>query len=103
VGGFREATICPTGAVRIHDIASRARSEGALMPAPRGAAAVAVLGGRIHVIGDDATNVVSVGHDHNVGVHNSSVGTHEVYDPATDLSDTCDDIGRRFRLRSDLG
>jgi N-acetylneuraminic acid mutarotase len=54
------------------------------MPTPRGAAALAVLDGRIHFIGGNAANADSLGHEHNVGDDNSSVGTHEVYDPATD-------------------
>lgn len=84
VGGFREATFNPTGAVRIYDIASRTWSEGAPMPTARGAAALAVLDGRIHVIGGNAANAGSLGQEHNVGEDNSSVGTHEVYDPTTD-------------------
>jgi len=84
LGGFREASFTPSGAVRIYHIASGMWSEGAPMPTPRGAAATAVVDGRIHVIGGNASNAGSLGHDHNVGGDNSSVGTHEVYDPATD-------------------
>jgi N-acetylneuraminic acid mutarotase len=84
VGGFRGATFNPTDAVHIYDIASGTWSRGAPMPTPRGAIAVAVLDGRIHAIGGNAANAGSLGHEHGVGGDNSSVGTHEVYDPASD-------------------
>jgi N-acetylneuraminic acid mutarotase len=84
VGGFRENTFDPTGAVRIYDLASRAWTEGAPMPTPRGALAVVVLNGRIHAIGGNAANAGSLDHsEHGVASDASSVGTHEVYDPAS--------------------
>jgi hypothetical protein len=84
VGGFRGATFEPTGAVRILDLATGAWSEGASMPTPRGALAVAVVDGKIHAIGGNAANAGSLDHEHGVGADNSSVGTHEAYDTATD-------------------
>lgn len=84
VGGFRENTFDPVGAVRIYDIASGAWSEGAPMPTPRGALAVVVLDGRIHAIGGNAAGADALDHaEHGIGEDGSSVGTHEVYDPAT--------------------
>jgi len=85
VGGFREATFEPVATVRIYDIASGSWSEGAPMPTPRGALAVAVVEGRIHALGG---NVAGPGHVHEhdatrVG-EDRSVGTHEVYDIRTD-------------------
>lgn len=70
VGGYREATFDPVAAVRILDLATLVWSEGAPMPTPRGALAVAVLGGRIHAIGGTVAGL-------------GTVATHEVYDPAT--------------------
>jgi N-acetylneuraminic acid mutarotase len=70
IGGYREATFEPTAAVRILDLAIGEWGNGASLPTARGALAVAVLDGRIHAIG---------GHD-----GTRSLGTHEVYDPATD-------------------
>lgn len=85
VGGFRENTFAPTGAVRIYDPAAGTWTEGAPMPTPRGALAVVVLDDRIHAIGGNAENAGSLDHsEHGVGGDQSSVGTHEVYDPATD-------------------
>jgi N-acetylneuraminic acid mutarotase len=84
VGGFREATFEPTGAVRVYDLASRTWTDGTPMPTPRGALAVVVLAGRIHAIGGNAANAGSLDHaDHGIGGDGSSVGTHEVYDPQT--------------------
>lgn len=84
VGGFSGATFTPTAAIRIFDLASRGWTEGAPMPTPRGALAVVVLDGRIHAIGGNAADATSLDHaEHNLASDNSSVGTHEVYDPAT--------------------
>jgi N-acetylneuraminic acid mutarotase len=84
VGGFRENTFDPIGNVRIYDSASGRWSEGAPMPTPRGALAVVVLDGRIHAIGGNATAADALTeHEHHVGEDDSSVGTHETYDPAT--------------------
>lgn len=85
VGGFRENTFTPTGAVHIHDPESGAWTQGASMPTPRGALAVVVLDGKIHAIGGNAADATSLDHEqHGVGDDASSVGTHEVYDPASD-------------------
>lgn len=85
VGGFREASFTPTGAVRIYDIASGQWSEGAPMPTPRGAAAVLVADGRIHVIGGNVSSPGAV-HEHERAdvTADNSVNTHEVYDPVAD-------------------
>jgi N-acetylneuraminic acid mutarotase len=84
IGGFRENTFTPSGAVRIYDPATRTWTEGAPLPTPRGALATVVLAGRIHAIGGNAANASSLDHrDHGVGSDASSVGTHEVYDPAS--------------------
>jgi hypothetical protein len=85
VGGFREATFSPVAAVRIFDIASGEWSEGAPLPTPRGAMAVAVVNGRIHAVGGNAAGPGAVHeHDAHTLTNDNSVGTHEVYDPATD-------------------
>jgi N-acetylneuraminic acid mutarotase len=82
VGGFRDNTFQPTGALRIYDIASRQWSNGASLPTARGALAAVVLNGKIHAIGGNAENAGSLDpREHTVGSDNSSVGTHEVYDP----------------------
>lgn len=85
IGGFQEASFSPTAATRIYDIASRRWSEGAPMPTPRGAAAVVVADGRIHAIGGNVSSPGAV-HEHERAdvTSDNSVGTHEVYDPATD-------------------
>jgi N-acetylneuraminic acid mutarotase len=84
VGGFRGATFQPTGAVRIYDLATRTWTDGPPLPTPRGALSVAVLDGRIHAIGGNAANASALDPaEHNVGADGSSVGTHEVFDPAT--------------------
>jgi hypothetical protein len=85
VGGFREETFEPVGAVRIYDLATGQWRDGAPMPTPRGAMAVVVLEGRIHAMGGNAADAAALAdHEHGVGHDHSSVGTHEVYDPATD-------------------
>jgi hypothetical protein len=84
IGGFREHTFTPTGVVRIYDVASGTWTERAPLPTPRGALTTVVLSGRIHAIGGNAANASSLDHrDHGVGTDASSVGTHEVYDPAS--------------------
>jgi N-acetylneuraminic acid mutarotase len=84
VGGFRENTFEPTGAVRIYDLAAGAWTDGPPLPTPRGALSLAVLEGRIHAIGGNAANAGALDPaEHNVGPDGSSVGTHEVFDPAT--------------------
>ncbi|MBI4409805.1 MAG: galactose oxidase [Gemmatimonadetes bacterium] len=84
VGGYRENTFDPTGAVHIYDLATRRWSEGAPMPTPRGAMGVTVLGGKIHAIGGTVADPTGLEpHLHGTAAGNS-VGTHEVYDPATD-------------------
>jgi N-acetylneuraminic acid mutarotase len=85
VGGFRENTFSPTGAVRIYDPAARTWRDGATMLTPRGALAVAVADGKIHAIGGNAAGGASLPpQEHGAPQPDNSVGTHEVYDPATD-------------------
>jgi N-acetylneuraminic acid mutarotase len=85
VGGFRENTFEPVASVRIYDPGTRQWSEGAPMPTPRGALAIAVVNGRIHAIGGNAAAAETLDRGaHHVGEDDSSVGTHEVYDPVTD-------------------
>jgi N-acetylneuraminic acid mutarotase len=85
IGGFRENTFSPTGAVRIYDPAARTWRDGAPMPTARGALAVAVVGGKIHAIGGTAQRGASrAPHEHGAPSRDNSVATHEVYDPATD-------------------
>jgi N-acetylneuraminic acid mutarotase len=85
IGGFREASSTPTGAVRIYDPATRAWHDGAPMPTPRGALAVVVLDGKVHAIGGNAPRGRDLpAHEHGTSRSDRSVGTHEVYDPATD-------------------
>src|SRR5690606_30195116 len=84
VGGFRGATFDPIDAVWIYDIAAGTWTAGPPLPTARGAMAVAVLNGKIHVIGGNAANAGALNPaEHNVGPDASSVGTHEVFDPAT--------------------
>lgn len=85
VGGFLETSFSPAAAVRIYDPATGAWRDGAPMPTPRGALAVAVVGGRIHAIGGNAPRGWDLPpHEHGTARSDGSVGTHEVYDPATD-------------------
>jgi len=84
VGGFRGASFDPINAVRIYDIATGTWTDGPPMPTARGAMAVTVLNGKIHAIGGNALNAPALNPgEHNVGPDASSVGTHEVFDPAT--------------------
>ena len=85
VGGYARNTFDPTGAVRIYDIEAGQWSEGEPMPTPRGSIAIAVIDGLVHAIGgtvmdDDHAHE----HDNPAAGDDPSVGTHEVYDPATD-------------------
>lgn len=85
IGGFREVSFSPTGAVRIYDLTSREWRDGAPMPTPRGALAVAVLDGRVHAIGGNGPRGSELPpHEHGAARSDGSVGTHEAYDPATD-------------------
>lgn len=85
VGGFREASFQPIGAVRIFDLEAGSWSDGAPMPTPRGAMAFTVHDGRIHLIGGNAPGEHAV-HDHEGAsiTGDRSVNVHEAYDPATD-------------------
>lgn len=69
VGGYEAPENRPTARVRAIDIASGMVTDVAPLAAPRGALVAVVLDARIHAIG---------------GTTDGSVGTHEVYDPATD-------------------
>ena len=51
LGGFEGTSNTPTGRVHVYDLRTRAWSEAAPLPAPRGGHAAVVLGGRIHVLG----------------------------------------------------
>jgi N-acetylneuraminic acid mutarotase len=85
IGGFRESTFAPTGAVRIYDPATGTWRDGAPMLTARGALAVAVLDGKIHAIGGNAQDGAGLPpHEHGPSQSDNSVGTHEVYDPAAD-------------------
>lgn len=85
VGGYRNNTFDPTGAVRIYDIATGEWRDGAMMPTPRGAMAVAVHDGRIHAIGGTILDRAHAHeHDNPAAGDDRSVGTHEVYNPQTD-------------------
>jgi len=85
VGGYRDNTFDPVGQVWIYDISAGTWSEGAPMPTPRGALAYAVLDGRIHTVGGTVEDKEALDHNaHNTDSPDASVGTHEVYDPATD-------------------
>jgi len=86
VGGFRENTFGPTGAVRIYDPAADSWSDGAPMLTPRGALAVAVVEGKIHAIGGNTADGAGLPpHEHGAPQGDNSVATHEVYDPATNV------------------
>lgn len=85
VGGYRENTFSPTGAVRIYDLETGEWSEGAPMPTPRGALAVAVVDGRIHTFGGTIADTAEPPSGEGVRVtSDGSVNVHEVYDPAAD-------------------
>ena len=69
IGGFNTVTNVPSPRVLVYDPATRAWSEAAPLPAPRGGHAAVVLDGRIHVIGG--------------GNSRSTIADHDEYDPAT--------------------
>ncbi len=69
IGGFGTTTNMPATAVHKYDTKSKAWSEAAPLPAPRGGHATVVLDGRIHVIGG--------------GNSQSTIDDHDVYDPKT--------------------
>jgi len=83
IGGFRDNTFTPTGAVRIYDPSTRVWQDGAPMLTPRGALAVAVIDGKIHAIGGNVADGSGLPpHEHGAPEQDNSVATHEVYDPA---------------------
>jgi N-acetylneuraminic acid mutarotase len=85
VGGFRGTSFSPGGAVHIYDPATGSWRDGAPMPTPRGALALAVLDGKIHAIGGNAAGGADLTpQQHGTPRSDHSVGTHEVYDPASD-------------------
>ncbi len=86
VGGYRGNSFEPrSGEVWIYDPETGEWSEGAPMPTPRGGLAYAVLDGKIHTIGGTVADPDALDPDaHNPSDEDASVGTHEVYDPATD-------------------
>jgi N-acetylneuraminic acid mutarotase len=84
VGGYREATFEPVGAVHIYDVANQTWSQGASMPTPRGALAYTVLEGRIHTIGGTIAPPEDLEEGEEGYREDRSVGVHEVYDPTTD-------------------
>jgi N-acetylneuraminic acid mutarotase len=84
-GGYRDNTFEPIADVWIFDPASAAWEEGTPMPTPRGALAYTVLDGRIHAIGGTVADPEALDpEEHHPSEEDASVGTHEVYDPATD-------------------
>jgi N-acetylneuraminic acid mutarotase len=70
IGGFDTTTNVPTAQVLTYDTATHRWGQAAPLPRPRGGHAVAVLDGRIHVIGG--------------GNSESTLADHSLYDPATD-------------------
>lgn len=68
IGGFNTTTNVPSSDVLVYDIAKRAWSTAAPLPAPRGGHAAAALDGRIHVVGG--------------GNSQSTLADHSVFDPA---------------------
>ncbi len=70
IGGFDTTTNVPTAQVLVYDTRTRQWGTAAPLPRPRGGHAVAVLDGRIHVIGG--------------GNSESTLADHSVYDPVTD-------------------
>ncbi len=70
IGGFQTDTNVPTARVQVYDLAARAWSEAAPLPAPRGGHAAVVLDGRVHVFGG--------------GNDRTTLADHDVYDPAAD-------------------
>lgn len=70
LGGFVAATNRPTDRVHVYDLTTKAWSEAAPLPSPRGGFRAIVLDGRIHVLGG--------------GNDRTTLADHDVYDPATD-------------------
>jgi N-acetylneuraminic acid mutarotase len=68
IGGFNTVTNVPSDRVHVYDPATRAWSEAAPLPAPRGGHAAVVMGGEIHVLGG--------------GNSRSTIADHDAYDPA---------------------
>jgi N-acetylneuraminic acid mutarotase len=86
VGGYEGSGFGPrTDGVWIYDPATGDWREGSPMPTPRGGLALSVLDGKIHAIGGTVANPDLLDRsEHTVSELDGSVGTHEVYDPATD-------------------
>lgn len=70
IGGFDTVTNVPVATVRVYDTATRAWSEAAPLPAPRGGHAAVVMEDGIHVIGG--------------GNDRTTLADHDVYDPQAD-------------------
>ena len=70
LGGFAGTGNVPSAEVHVYDLATRAWSTAAPLPAPRGGHAAVALNGRIHVLGG--------------GNSVSTLASHAVYDPKTD-------------------
>jgi N-acetylneuraminic acid mutarotase len=79
IGGYREATFEPTGAVRILDLTTGKWSTSAPLPTPRGALAAVVRDGKVHAVG---------GHD-----GTRSIGAHEIYDLASNTWNSAAPLG----------
>lgn len=85
VGGYRDNTFEPHGEVWIYDPTAGEWEAGRRMPTPRGALAYTVLDGRIHAIGGTVADPDELDPEaHSPSRVDESVGTHEVYDPASD-------------------
>lgn len=69
VGGFNTVTNVPSEKVLVYDLATRAWSEAAPLPAPRGGHAAVVMDGRIHVLGG--------------GNSQRTLADHSEYDPTS--------------------
>ena len=84
-GGYYDNSFNPIDEVHIYDIDAGEWSEGEPMPTARGALAYTVHEGRIHAIGGTVEDIDDLDHDeHNTDSPDSSVGTHEIYDPEAD-------------------
>jgi len=85
LGGYQGSGFEPRSSTWVYDPATEAWTEGTPMPTPRGALAYAVVDGKIHTIGGTVANPGTLDHlNHSLSDEDTSVGTHEVYDPATD-------------------
>jgi len=69
IGGFNTTTNVPSDKVLVFDVGTRAWSEAASLPAPRGGHAAIAFQGKIHVLGG--------------GNSQRTLDDHSVYDPAT--------------------